>query len=578
MKRRTGVLVLLLCFLLVLPVTAQDVAVQEYSLENGMTLLMVPRRGDPNIAAGWIAKVGSIYERPGITGVAHLFEHMMFKGTHTIGTRDINEDLQIILELDAVKEQLREEQQKLLDLYRLGQIDNPDDPATRSIKHTELLDKFDELLTRQSELVISTEIDRIYTSEGASALNASTSYDWTRYQINIPANKLELWFWLESDRLANPVFREFYSERDVVHEERRRSTDSTPTGKFDEQFNAMFWESSPYSWPIVGWPSDLDGITREEAMAFFEVYYAPNNLSAALVGDFVPSEAITLAKKYFGRLERGKKPPLRPRTREMPQVAEKRMIAHAETTPQVVIRYHSVPDGHVDEPALVVLAQILSGRTGRLYRSLVEEKQIANTASAAQVGFGFEGFFEVRGTAKTGKTPEVVEQAFYRELEKIQTEPVSERELQKVKNQNSARDFRSLRSNFGLMLQLLVREARRGWETINSDPLLYETVTPLDVISAANKYLRSENRAVGIYYRKEILPEGTSSLAGLSEDEQQQVQRLQKMIVQMDAAQLRQSIIQVEQMSEQLPSGSQDMAKAVLRILRRRASELGADR
>ena len=547
MTRHGAILIVPLWLLIASPTTAQQVDAQEYTLENGMTLLMVPRSGNPNIAAGWIAKVGSVYERPGITGVAHLFEHMMFKGTRTIGTKDIDEDLRIIKQLDGVKAQLREEQQKLLDAHRLGQIDDPDDPAARSPEHTELLNQFDELLARQKALVISTEIDRIYTSQGASALNAATSYDWTRYHVNIPANKLELWFWLESDRLANPVFREFYTERDVVHEERRRSTDSTPTGKLDEQFNAMFWASSPYSWPIVGWPSDLDGITREEALAFFDVYYAPNNLSAALVGDFDPEEAIALARKYFGRLKRGPKPPLRLRTREMPQVAEKRMIAYAETTPQVIIRYHSVPDGHVDEPALVVLGQILSGRTGRLYKSLVEAQQVANTASASQAGFSFEGFFDVRGTAKLGKIPEAVEQALDGELEKLQTERVSERELQKVKNQNAAGNFRSLRSNFGLMLQLLVREARRGWETINSDPLLYEAVTAEDIMRVANTYFVPENRAVGIYHRKEAAGEEDPLLTGLDED-------------------------------EQLPAGSQDMAEVVLKILRVRLAEGGAER
>ena len=578
MTRHGAILILPLWLLLASPTTAQQVDAREYTLENGMTLLMVPRSGDPNIAAGWIAKVGSVYERPGITGVAHLFEHMMFKGTRTIGTKDIDRDLRIIEQLDEVKAQLREEEQKLLDAHRLGQIDDPDDPAARSPEHAELLNQFDELLARQKALVISTEIDRIYTSQGASALNASTSYDWTRYQINIPANKLELWFWLESDRLANPVFREFYAERDVVHEERRRSTDSTPTGKLDEQFNAMFWASSPYSWPIVGWPSDLDGVTREEALAFFDVYYAPNNLSAALVGDFDPEEAIALAQKYFGRLKRGPRPPLRPRTREMPQVAEKRMIAYAETTPQVIIRYHSVPDGHVDEPALVVLGQILRGRTGRLYKSLVEAQQVANTASAGQAGFGFEGFFEVRGTAKPGKTPEAVEQALYGELEKLQTERVSERELQKVKNQNAAHDFRSLRSNFGLMLQLLVREARRGWETINSDPLLYEAVTAEDIMRVADTYFVPGNRAVAVYHRKEAAGEEDPLLTGLDEDEQQQVRRIRTMIAQMNAAQLRQFIGQFEQMAEQLPPGSQDMAEVVLKILRVRLAERGAER
>ena len=577
MKRRPAILIVPLLLLLAAPTSAQQVDAQEYTLENGMTLLMVPRRGDPNIAAGWVAEVGSVYERPGITGVAHLFEHMMFKGTRTIGTTDIEEDLRIIEQLDEVKAQLREERQKLLGAHRLGQIDDPDDPELRSPRHTDLLLQFDDLLARQKALLISTEIDRIYTGHGASRLNAATFYDWTRYQVNIPANKLELWFWMESDRLANPVFREFYSERDVVHEERRRSIDSTPTGKFDEQFEAMFWESSPYSWPIVGWPSDLEGITREEALAFFDVYYAPNNLTAVLVGDFDPDEAIALAQRYFGRLARGSKPPVRPRTREMPQLAEKRMVAYAETTPQVAVRYHSVPDGHVDEPALVFLGQILSGRTGRLYKSLVELQQVANNASAGQAGYGFEGFFALRGTAKPGKTPEDVEQALYKELENLQTKPVTDRELQKVKNQNAARNFRSLRFNFGLMLELLVRAAWRDWGTINTDPPLYDAVTAEDIMRVANTYFAPENRAVAIYYRKERTAAEDTLLAGLDEEEQQQVEQMRTMMGQMDAERLRQFIAQFEQVAGQGPSENQDMVEVVLKILRARLAELGGE-
>jgi predicted Zn-dependent peptidase len=554
---------------------AQQVEVQEHKLENGLTVLMVPRPGDPNIAAGWIAKFGSAYERPGVTGIAHLFEHMMFKGTHTIGTDDIERDLRIIEELDQIKAELRVEEAKLLEKQRLGEIDDPDDPAARSDRHQELLDEFDALVAEQKSHLIKNEFDRIYTGQGASGMNAGTSQDFTVYFVNVPANKLELWFWMESDRLMNPVFREFYSERDVVHEERRLSIDSTPTGKFDEQYDAMFWESSPYSWPVVGWPSDLEGITREEALNYFSTYYAPNNLAVALVGDFEPAEALELAERYFGRLPRGTQAPEAPRTREMAQMAEKRMVAYAETTPQVRIRYHTVPDGHVDEPALVVLGQILSGRTGRLYKALVEDQEIATSASGFQNGLTFEGFFQLNGIAKQGHTPEEVEQGLYEEIESLQAEPVSERELQKVKNQNAASTFRSLQSNFALMLQLLIREANRGWEHINTDPELYEAVTAEDVMRVANEYFAPENRTVAVYYRKESTGEEDPLLAGLDDMERQQVGQLRAMLPQLNADQLRQMLEQFEQNAAQAPPENQDLVEVVLKLIRDRLEEIG---
>ena len=556
---------------------AQQVPVEEVVLDNGMTLLLLPRPGDPNVAAGWVAKVGSVYERPGITGVAHLFEHMMFKGTAAVGTRDIEQDLQIIAQLDEVKAELRAEEAALLEAERLGRIDDAGDPAHRTERHQLLTDRFEALLAQQAELLVKEDFSRIYSGQGASGMNAGTSYDFTLYFVNVPANKLELWFWMEADRLLNPVFREFYAERDVVHEERRLRIDSTPTGRFQEQFEALFWQSSPYGWPVIGWPSDLEGITREEALTFFDLYYAPNNLAAALVGDFDAAEAKALAERYFGRLSRGDRRPPQPRTREMPQMAEKRMHAWAETNPQVVVRYHSVPDGHVDEPALVVLGQLLNGRTGRLYRALVEDQGVATRASGGQSGFKFEGMFELRGVAAEGHAPEEVEQALYAEIERLKTEPVDPRELQKVKNQNAASTFRELRGNFFLMYSLLMREANRGWETINTDPPLYEAVTAADVRRVARTYFEPENRTVAVYYRKASDEAPDPALAGLDPEEQAQVRRMRAMVGQLDAEQLAVFIEQFEQASSQAPPENQDMVAAVLDLLRERQAAARED-
>ena len=308
---------------------------------------------------------------------------------------------------------------------------------------------------------------------------------------------------MESDRLANPVFREYYSERDVVHEERRLRVDSTPTGKLDEQFDSMFWQSSPYSWPVIGWPSDLEGITREEALYFFSVYYAPNNLTAALAGDFEPEEAIELAERYFGRLKRGPRQAEPVRTREVEQQAEKRMTGEAETRPTVKIRYHTVADAHVDEPALLMLSGVLNGRTGRLYKSLVLEQKIATGASASVAGLKFDGYFGLGGVAAEGHTPEEVEQALYKEMEALKERLVSEREIQKVKNQQLAGDFRRLRSKFSLMVQLLVYDAFGSWQNINKFSDRIQAVTREDVQRVAKKYFLPENRTVAIYNTKE---------------------------------------------------------------------------
>ncbi len=577
MRRRVLVVLIGFFWLALPPLFSQQVPVQEYVLKNGMKLLMVPRKGDPNVAAGWIAKVGSVNERPGITGLSHLFEHMMFKGTRTIGSSDIKKDEEVRSRLDAVKAELRNEEQAQIRRLRLGEIDDLTDPKNRTPRHRELLEEFQKLEKQEKDLLVKNEFDKIYTSAGASGMNAGTTNDFTVYFINVPANKLELWFWMESDRLAAPVFREFYSERDVVHEERRLRTDSTPTGKFDEEFEAMFWTASPYEWPVVGWPSDLEGLTRQEAEAYYALNYAPNNVAACLVGDFDPARARELADAYFGRIPRNPQdqPPVR--TREVAQQAEKRMIAYADTNPEARIWYHSVADGHKDEPALVVLGALLSGRTGRLYKSLVLDQKIANSAGAGQNGLKWEGYFTLSGVAKPGSTPEQVEQALYREIEKLQKEKVPDHELQKVKNRFSADNFRRLQSNFYLMLQLLVAESNRGWRSFNEDPKLIDAVTADDIQRVANRYFKPENRAVALYYTKksEAAAPDDPLLTGLTDEEKQQVRQLKAMLPKIPKEQVKGILSQVEQQEASAPPEKKNFVQAMKKLLQERLQKEG---
>jgi predicted Zn-dependent peptidase len=339
----------------------------------------------------------------------------------------------------------------------------------------------------------------------------------------------------------------------------------------------MFWQSSPYGWPVVGWPSDLEGITREEALDYFAVNYAPNNLTACLVGDIDPARAKELAQQYFGRLPRGPRPPEPVRTSEMPQLAEKRMVAYAETNPEVRIRYHTVAEGHRDAFVLDILGSVLSGRTGRLYKALVlPQAPVANSASAFGNARKYEGYFQLSGVAKPGRTPEEVEQALYREIERIQKELVDEKELQKVKNQYAAGVFRSIQSNFGLMVQLLLRDANRGWETINTDPARHQAVTPDDIRRVANTYFKPENRTIAIYYTKKGVAgaQEDPALAGLTDEEKGQVRGMKAMLAQAKPEQLKMMLGSVDQRAASAPADKQNFFKVVKKMLEDRLKEL----
>ena len=525
---------------------AQRVEVEEFRLENGMEFLLVPRSDQPNVvSAGWVARVGSVNERPGVTGISHFFEHMMFKGTTTIGTRDPARDAEYRREQRQVRDRINElvwgEQ---YERFRRGEIDDPWDPANDSPELRALRGKLDRLLRQQqgrglaeeiaevrrtlaaadgdaeaaasltarlAELeqkqaeaatIVKDEFDEVYTRAGGSGMNAFTSHDLTCYFITIPSNKLELWAWMESDRLHDSVFREFYSERDVVHEERRLRTESTPTGRFQEQFDAMFWVSSGYAWPVIGWPSDLNSYTFEQAIDYWNTYYRPGNLFGVLVGDFDPTEAKQLIRQYFSRLEPGEEEPQPVVTLEIEQLAEQRMNAEGDVPPSVEIRYHTVPAGHADSYALDMLAELLNDRTGRLYKGLVEGRGIAASARASSDTRRYAGMFAIEAEARGEATPEELEQAWYQELAKLQQTDVPPRELEKVKNRVAADSYRRLRSNMSLLIQLAFYETLVDWREINETPRRYEQVTAADVRRVANEYFDPANRSVATFRRK----------------------------------------------------------------------------
>ena len=562
------------------PEKKAEIRVEERTLSNGMRLLLYPRPVEPTISGGWVAHVGSANERPGITGISHLFEHMMFKGSRVIGTKDYAKDLEIIAEQEKVRAQIRAEEAKLRAAVRRGEIDDVTKPENKTPRMKELDKRFDELIKAQREILVKNEVDRIYTKAGGSGMNAFTNKDMTAYFITVPKNKLELWMWMESDRLAQPVFREFYAERDVVFEERRLRTESTPTGKLEEAFEEMFWHGHPYTWPVVGYPSDIPAITKAQADEYYSLFYAPNNLTAILVGDFDPKEAAALAETYFGRIPRGKVPPPEMTTLPAKWEAEMRFYGEADTNPQVAIEWHTVAFQHKDSYPLQVLAQVLNGRTGRLFKGLVlPADAVATNATAAQQSGKYAGSFGVEAECKEGKKPEEVEKAVYLELEKLQKELVPPQELQKVKNNFAANSFRKLSSSMAIMFQLIFNEGLGDWREINESAAKIDAVTAEDVRKVAKAYLTKENRGVAVFTRKggaAAAPTGDdAALASLPEQARPMVkQLLGRVSTEKDAEKLKAMVAQMESQASAVPPEMKKGLDLVLVRARERLAEL----
>ncbi len=461
-------------------------SVTEHTLENGMRFFIVERREIPVVSFHIYANVGSVDEENGMSGMAHMFEHMAFKGTKDIGTTDYVAERSALDKVDELVAAIQEERLK------------GDGADTERLKGLE--SEFKEAQRAANDFVINNKFSEIVEENGAVGLNATTSMDATRYFYSLPSNKLELWFSLESDRFLNPVLREFYKERDVVIEERRMRVESQPVGNLLEDFLSVAYKAHPYSRNTIGWYSDLDNLTRPAAREFFRRFYTPSNLTAFIVGDVDPQEVIRFAELYFGRLPEGPPPPGL-WTREPPQEGERRTTVYAQSQPLVLMGYHKPDVTHRDDAVFDAVQDILSGgRTSRLYRTLVEDKKIAVAAG------GFPGFpgnkyanlFVFFAFPTPGHTNEESEKAMLAEIERLKTELVTEDEIERLKHRARARLIAQLDSNSGLASQLAAYQVLTGdWRNRFRTLEDIDNVTREDIQRIAQTYFTERNRTVG---------------------------------------------------------------------------------
>jgi len=475
--------------------TAQ-VPVETIQLDNGMSILLVERPEMTTVAAGWVVEVGSADEVSGETGLSHLLEHLMFKGSRTVGTRDIEREMVLLDREDRLQSELRELRSELTEAGT----------RRRTKLEQRLADSETQLLGLQAEArsqALLGQFSLFYSRLGAVGLNAHTLRDLTFYYVTVPAEKLEAWFWLESDRMLEPVFREFYKELDVIREERRLRIESNPTGSADERLKSEFWGPHPYAWDPQGDPEDLSELTRESARLFFVQHYAPERITAALVGAFDPERARELAERYFGRIPARKASlrPLEPSPVSGDDEGGRTLTIRCRCPSQVQVLYPSAAFGEADSRTLEVLAAVLNGRSGRLHRSMVLGREIAFSASALQNQLRQAGYFAFQAEAKGASSPQDLLAAWDQEVARLQTELVTAEELLRAKNRLTASSFRRLKDPASLLTQLLVYQGMGDWREINSWPRQVLGVEAEQVRAAARRYLESAKRTVAFYRR-----------------------------------------------------------------------------
>ena len=461
-----------------------DLPVVVHRLANGMRFLILPRAGAPTVAFVTEYEVGSVNESLGDTGIAHMLEHLLFKGTTTIGTRDMARERAVLQRQDAVNDSIQ--------AARGAGVED-------TMRVRELEARLDRLEQQAKEYEVSNEYDDILTRAGARDMNAMTSYEATKYYVELPANKLQLWFVLEADRMQNPVFREFYAERSVVEEERRTRLETTAGGLLAEEFYATAYHEHPYGVPVTGYMSDIRNYTRAQVRQYYQDYYGPNNAVVAIVGDVDPDQVARYADEYFGPIP-ARKTPQPVRSREPVQRGERRIEVLFDAEPELIVGWH-VPDGYdPDMPALNVLASILAGgRTSRLNRRLVQQERSALDVSASvSPAFRYPLLFTVQAEPNAPHTTRELESAIYAELDSLKRVPPRPAEVQRIINQIEASQIRRLGSNLGLAFQLADSEVYfHDWHQTFRSWRAYRDVRPEDIQRVARKYFTEANRTVG---------------------------------------------------------------------------------
>jgi predicted Zn-dependent peptidase len=464
--------------------------VRVQTLKNGMKFIVLERHEAPVVSFHVYADAGSANESYGITGISHILEHMAFKGTKIVGTKDFQAEAKILDEMDALYDEIKREKAKV----------NPDAERLK-----EMEGKFNALEKKAKEYVVTDEFVDMMMKEGDRGVNAYTSNDATQYIDSLPSNKLEFWMAMTSDRFLNPVFREFFKERDVVMEERRLGLETSPIMRMVEDFVATAFKAHPYHHDVIGHMSDLRNITRKDVEEYFKRFYGPSDLTVAIVGDVKAEDVFNLAELYFARIPSGPKPePVR--TEEPEQWGERRAEVEAMSQPMIIVGYHRPDYRHKDSAALDALANIVGeGRSSRLYQVLVKEKKVA----VEVIGFnGFPGekfpnliaFFAVPAA---GRTSAECLGLIDEEIEKVKKESVTPEELTKFKRSGVKNILDQMKSNSNMAALLTGADVVLGdWRLVFDQVEKIKAITAEDVKRVANTYLIKKHRTIG-----EIIPE-----------------------------------------------------------------------
>ncbi len=487
---------------------AQDVASFEKRitvkhLPNGLTILICERPEAPVFSFFTLVDAGSAQDPMSETGLAHMFEHMAFKGTDKIGTTDYAAEKPALEKVEAA--------------YAAYITERDKEVGRDEAKLKELEKAWKDATAAADKYVVPNQFGKIIEQSGGQDLNAFTDYDETAYHYSLPSNRLELWAYLESDRFLHPVMREFYKERNVVIEERRLRTDSNPIGRLLEQFDASAFEAHPYHRPTIGWMSDLNTFSATDAKKFFDKYYVPANIVVAVAGDLNAAQVMPVLEKYFDRLPASHKPD-ETTTLEPPQNSERKVVLMEQSQPLYVEGYHRPDYRSKDDAVYDAITDLMSeGRTSRLYRALVRDKKIASFSAgfSGLPGTKYPHLFAFYAFPLPGHTTQEVAAAIHAEIDRLKKEDISDDELKMIKTRAKANLIRSLGDNEGLATQLATYQTRYGdWRELFRSVDRIDQVTKADIRRVANETFNDTNRTIGVIETAKGADQGDDKKSG----------------------------------------------------------------
>ncbi len=454
--------------------------------ENGLKVLLVTQKGSPTTSCQIFYNTGSVHETPGNTGITHLLEHMLFKGTHKTGITNSSLDSIFIPLIDSLWKDLQSSDSNLY---------------PKNFKKA--FKNYSKALNKYRSFFIKNELWNAYLQAGGTNLNAFTSNIITGYTVTLPKNKLDLFFWLESDRMQHAVLRDFYTERDVIMEERRMRYENSPYGLHFEKLKGLFYEAHPYRLPTIGYRSDIQNLSRKQAYQHYKKYYKPNNATLVLVGNFQIKPTIKKITQYFSSIPKGKKPP-KITTIDPKPLGQKILITKTnKAKPRMDFWFKAPGFPNSELYALEVLSGILSGKSGRLYQHFVINKKLAISTHSYIQWQPTHSLFSISFQLTHSVNPEKVKKEFLLFLKKISEETMSKHEIQKVKNQIRAHTLNQLTMPEQLSTELAFYETMGNWNYINTIPEAINKISNQEIKIVLKKFIQPNNFTLGIVTKNE---------------------------------------------------------------------------